>query len=83
MQKLNFLMNSIGDHFPVFSKHSWWVYDIHIKLQEDSVLEYSLYFPFLHKAVVTQISLGMLQTLFIYLKHHEVTNSFQKTNMYN
>ena len=25
----------------------------------------------------------MLQTLFIYLKYHEVTNSFQKTNMYN
>ena len=25
----------------------------------------------------------MLQTLFIYLKHHEVTNSFQKTSMYN
>ena len=25
----------------------------------------------------------MLQTVFIYLKHHEVINSFQKTNMYN
>ena len=25
----------------------------------------------------------MLQTLFVYLKHHEVINSFQKTNMYN
>ena len=44
-------MNSIGDHFPVF----WWVYDIHIKLQQDSVLEYFLYFSFLHKAVVTQM----------------------------
>ena len=25
----------------------------------------------------------MLQTLLICLKHHEVVNSFQKTNMYN
>ena len=25
----------------------------------------------------------MLQTLFIYLKHHDIINSFQKTNMYN
>ena len=25
----------------------------------------------------------MLQILFIYLKHHEVINSFQKNNMYN
>ena len=25
----------------------------------------------------------MLQPLFIYLKHHEVINSFQKNNMYN
>ena len=25
----------------------------------------------------------MLQTLFIYLKHHEVINSFKKTNIYN
>ena len=25
----------------------------------------------------------MLQTLFIYLKHHEVINSFQKDNMYS
>ena len=25
----------------------------------------------------------MLQTVFIYLKHHEVINSFQKTNMHN
>ena len=25
----------------------------------------------------------MLQTLFIYLKHHKFIDSFQKTNMYN
>ena len=25
----------------------------------------------------------MLQTLFIYLKHHQFIDSFQKTNMYN
>ena len=47
-------MNSTGDHFPVFSKHSWCVYNIHVKLQQDSVPKYFLYFLFLHKTVVAQ-----------------------------
>ena len=47
-------MNSISDHFPVFSKNSWCVYNNHIKLQQDSVPKYFVYFLFSHKAVVTK-----------------------------
>ena len=45
-------MNSVGDHFRVFSKYLWGVYNIHIKLYQDSVSKYFLYFLF--KLVVTQ-----------------------------